>query len=88
MCLQGNCLIIFTSQHLIICRDFRFTHLQHVPYIITLQVNNDSGVQRLGMVRVFLSPKFDERGSQFLFRDQRSMMIELDKFVVACKTFN
>lgn len=63
----------------------RFTHLQHVPYTISLQVNNDSGAQRLGMVRVFLAPKFDERGQQMLFRDQRLMMIELDKFVTACE---
>lgn len=63
----------------------RFTHLQHVPYTISIQVNNDSGAQRLGMVRIFLSPKFDERGSGFLFRDQRLMMIELDKFVAACE---
>lgn len=25
----------------------RFTHLQHIPYTITIQVNNDSGAQRL-----------------------------------------
>jgi tyrosinase len=63
----------------------RFTHLQHVPYTITMQVNNDSGVQRMGMVRVFLGPRADERGQGWLFRDQRLMMIEIDKFVTACK---
>lgn len=63
----------------------RFTHLQHVPYTMSIQVNNDSGAQRLAMVRVFLGPKFDERGSGFLFRDQRLLMIELDKFVAACE---
>lgn len=50
-----------------------------------MQVNNDSGAQRLGMVRIFLAPKFDERGAAYQFRDQRLMMIELDKFVTACK---
>lgn len=64
---------------------YRFTHLQHIPYTISLQVNNDSGAQRLGMVRIFLSPKTDERGQAWLFRDQRGMMIELDKFVTACE---
>ena len=61
----------------------RFTHLQHVPYTISLQVNNESGVQRQGMVRIFMSPKNNERGSPMMFRDQRLMMIELDKFIVA-----
>lgn len=61
----------------------RFTHLQHVPFTIQIQVNNDSGAQRLGMVRIFLAPKFDERGQGMLFKDQRLMMIELDKFVAA-----
>lgn len=63
----------------------RFTHLQHVPFTITMQVNNDSGAQRLGMVRIFMAPKLDERGSGFLLKDQRLLMIELDKFVTACK---
>lgn len=63
----------------------RFTHLQHVPYTISIQVNNDSGAQRLGMVRIFYSPKTDERGQAWLFRDQRRMMVELDKFVAALR---
>lgn len=66
---------------------FRFTHLQHVPYTISIQVNNDSGAQRLGMVRIFMAPKFDDRGSAYLFKDQRLMMIELDKFVAARKIY-
>jgi hypothetical protein len=36
----------------------------------------------MGMVRVFLAPKNDERGQNMLFRDQRLMFIEMDKFVV------
>lgn len=59
--------------------------MQHVPYTMTIQVNNDSGAQRLGMVRIFMGPKFDERGAGWLYKDQRRMMIELDKFVAACK---
>jgi hypothetical protein len=39
----------------------------------------------MGMVRVFLGPRADERGQGWLFRDQRLMMIEIDKFVTACK---
>lgn len=32
-----------------------------------------------------MSPKTDERGQAWLFRDQRRMMVELDKFVTARK---
>jgi hypothetical protein len=63
----------------------RFTHLQHVPYSINIQVNNDSGAPRLGMVRVFLAPKTDERGGQMSFREQRRFMVEIDKFVANIK---
>lgn len=61
----------------------RFTHLQHTPFTYTINVNNDSGAQRFGTVRIFLGPKTDERGQGMLFKDQRLLMIELDKFVVA-----
>lgn len=63
----------------------RFTHLQHTPFTYTIQINNDSGAQRFGMCRIFLGPRFDERGTDMLFRDQRLLMIEMDKFVVSCK---
>jgi hypothetical protein len=59
--------------------------LQHIPFTINIQVNNDSGAPKMGMVRVFMAPKFDERGQQMLFRDQRRLMIEMDKFVANCK---
>ncbi|XP_004526317.1 phenoloxidase 2 [Ceratitis capitata] len=61
----------------------RFTHLQHTPFTYTINVNNDSGAQRFGTVRIFLGPKTDERGQGMLFKDQRLLMIELDKFVVS-----
>ncbi|EDX06280.1 GD10111 [Drosophila simulans] len=61
----------------------RFTHLQHLPFTYTISVNNDSGAQRFGYVRIFMAPKNDERGQPMLMRDQRSMMIELDKFVTS-----
>lgn len=32
-----------------------------------------------------MAPKFDERGIPMQFRDQRLLMIELDKFPVKCK---
>ncbi|XP_030368851.1 uncharacterized protein LOC115619960 [Scaptodrosophila lebanonensis] len=60
----------------------RFTHLQHLPFTYTINVNNDAGAQRFGYVRIFLGPKTDERGQPMLLRDQRLLMVELDKFVV------
>uniref|UniRef100_A0A481MQH0 Phenoloxidase n=1 Tax=Nipponaphis monzeni TaxID=196483 RepID=A0A481MQH0_9HEMI len=62
----------------------RFTHLQHLPYNYNLTVEN-SGNQRVGTIRTFIAPKFDERGVQFSFREQRKLFVELDKFSVTLK---
>lgn len=62
----------------------RFTHLQHAPFTYNLNIMNDSKAQRFGIVRIFLGPKNDERRQQMLFREQRLLMIELDKFIVSC----
>lgn len=59
----------------------RFTHLQHAPFTYNIQVNNQ-GPQRQGTCRIYLSPKFDERGLPWLFRDQKKMFVELDRFTV------
>nr|QOQ34392.1 prophenoloxidase 2-2 [Sogatella furcifera] len=58
----------------------RITHLQHQPFEYKIKVTN-TGQQRQGTVRIFLAPKFDERGLPFLFNDERKMMIEVDRFV-------
>jgi Hemocyanin, ig-like domain. len=50
-----------------------------------LQAENSTNSPKVGTVRIFLAPKFDERGVNFLFRDQRLLFIELDKFTVTCK---
>ncbi|EDS29448.1 prophenoloxidase [Culex quinquefasciatus] len=63
----------------------RFTHLQHAPFIFTIQIDNDSDAQRMGFVRIFMAPKNDERGQPMLFRDQRLFMVEMDKFLVALR---
>lgn len=39
----------------------------------------------MGTVRIFMAPKFDERGLPMQLRDQRLMMIELDKFATTCE---
>lgn len=41
----------------------------------------------MGTCRIFLGPKLDERGLPWLFRDQRLLMIELDRFPVNCKLY-
>ncbi|XP_066260110.1 phenoloxidase 1 [Euwallacea similis] len=58
----------------------RFTHLQHRPF--TYKIGVQSNQAREGTCRIFLAPKFDERGNPWLFRDQRLQFIELDKFKV------
>nr|CAD7257151.1 unnamed protein product [Timema shepardi] len=63
----------------------RFTHLQHTPFNYRIQVENNSNQQRIGTVRIFLAPKFDERGLPMLFLDQKGLFIELDKFQVTLK---
>ncbi|XP_055374475.1 phenoloxidase 2-like [Condylostylus longicornis] len=60
----------------------RFTHLQHDPFTYNININNGSDAQRFGTVRIFLGPKQDERNQAMLYRDQRLLMIELDRFVV------
>ncbi|XP_011195600.2 phenoloxidase 2 [Zeugodacus cucurbitae] len=61
----------------------RFKHLQHTPFTYTINVSNESDTKRLGLVRIFIGPKYDEQGQAMLFKEQRLLMIELDKFVVA-----
>ncbi|XP_044761569.1 phenoloxidase 1 [Coccinella septempunctata] len=62
----------------------RFTHLQHQPFTYTINVDNKGGNRR-GTCRIFMAPKFDERGNPWRYRDQRLMFIELDKFPVNLK---
>ena len=62
-----------------------FTHLQHAPFNYMITATNTSGASRRGTCRIFIGPKIDERGSALTFKDQRSLMIEMDKFDVICK---
>jgi hypothetical protein len=36
----------------------------------------------MGTVRIFLAPKFDERGQPWQLLDQKNLFIEVDRFVV------
>ena len=62
-----------------------FTHLQHAPFTWRIQVNNTSGAARRGTCRIFISPKVDERGQAFAYREKRRFMLEMDKFTVNCE---
>ncbi|CAH1402251.1 unnamed protein product [Nezara viridula] len=62
----------------------RFTHLQHRPFSYKIMVEN-TGSARMGTCRIFMAPKFDERGLPMLFRDQKNFFVELDKFTVNLK---
>lgn len=60
----------------------RFTHLQHTPFVYTIKVNNDKNTQVRGTMRIFLAPKFDEKGEEFKFAELRLAMIEMDRFTI------
>ncbi|GLV31116.1 Prophenoloxidase 2 [Carabus blaptoides fortunei] len=62
----------------------RFTHLNHRPFSYNIQVANQ-GNQRMGTCRIFLGPKNDESGRAWLLRDQRLLMVELDRFTVTLR---
>lgn len=63
----------------------RFTHLNHQPFSYQITVDNKSNGARRGTCRIFIAPKFDERGNPWQFTEQRNMFIELDRFIVNCK---
>lgn len=62
----------------------RFTHLNHAEFKYKITINNQTGGNREGTIRIFLSPKYNEAGKTWTFRDQKNMFIELDKFRVTC----
>ncbi|KAK2587196.1 hypothetical protein KPH14_002940 [Odynerus spinipes] len=60
----------------------RFTHLNHADFTYTIVANNRNNAPRRGTVRIFIAPREDERGLPFTFRQQKNLMIEMDKFTV------
>ncbi|KAL0818191.1 hypothetical protein ABMA28_008700 [Loxostege sticticalis] len=58
----------------------RFTHLNHKPFQYVINVNNTGNARRT-TVRIFISPKVDERNQPWILSDQRKMFIEMDRFV-------
>ncbi|CAK1590052.1 unnamed protein product [Parnassius mnemosyne] len=63
----------------------RFTHLQHEEFNYVIQVNNTTGRNTMGTVRIFMAPTVDENGTPLSFDEQRKLMIELDKFSQALR---
>ncbi|XP_071448697.1 phenoloxidase 2-like [Hetaerina americana] len=64
----------------------RFSHLQHAPFTYKITAENSINKPVLGTVRIFLAPKYDERGLEMLFRDQKLLFIEMDKFQITLKS--
>jgi tyrosinase len=62
----------------------RLTHLQHSPFTYKLVVNN-TGKVKMATVRIFLSSKFGFDGEILDFNQQRSLMMEMDRFIVQSK---
>ncbi|KMQ88263.1 phenoloxidase subunit a3 [Lasius niger] len=60
----------------------RFTHMNHSDFKYRIVANNRNNAERRGTVRIFMAPRQDERGLPYVFRDQKELMIEMDKFTV------
>ena len=60
-----------------------FTHLDHGRFMYEVMVTSSSA--KMGTCRIFLGPKTNERGDDIEFKEQRRLMIEMDKFTVNCK---
>lgn len=63
----------------------KYHHLDHEPFSLIVNVENNTGAAKQATIRVFLGPKYDELGNRLLPDDQRRLMIELDKFHKECK---
>ncbi len=62
-----------------------YTHLQHWPFTYKIQVQNDSNVERFGTCRIFMCPVTDGHNNKLTFEEQRTLMIEMDRFKVILK---
>lgn len=61
-----------------------FDHLDHLKFFYKINVTSTKATR--GTCRIFLGPKVNERGEVLHFnKQQRRLMIEMDKFTVQCK---
>lgn len=51
----------------------------------TINVVNDKNTQMRGTVRIFMAPKYNEKGEEFKFSEMRLLMMEMDRFTVNCE---
>lgn len=58
----------------------RVKHLEHTPFNYKIQVENSSATPLRGTIRIFLAPTKNEFDLPLSFREQRLLMIELDRF--------
>jgi len=58
----------------------KYHHLDHEPFSLIINVENDTGSAKHATIRVFLGPKYDELGNRLEPDELRRLMIELDKF--------
>jgi len=58
----------------------KLTHLDHETFTYRIDVNN-GGSAHEAVVRIFLAPVYDEFEHRFDIKHQKSLMIQMDKFV-------
>jgi Hemocyanin, ig-like domain len=63
-------------------------HLQHEDFTYQIKVDNTSGFVQELVFRIFMAPVKDQTGRNFTLREQRQLMIEMDKFVKKGHSFN
>nr|Q95P08.1 RecName: Full=Hemocyanin subunit A; Flags: Precursor [Scutigera coleoptrata]CAC69246.1 hemocyanin subunit A [Scutigera coleoptrata] len=56
-------------------------HLQHEDYHYEIDIDNNAGKAKKAVFRIFLAPKYNEKGELFPVNEQRQLLVELDKFV-------
>ena len=59
--------------------------LNHKPFDLHFEVNNNEDADKHGVVRVFLCPRRDANGVIFKFDEGRWHCVEMDKFWTKCK---
>lgn len=59
--------------------------MEHEPFSLIINIENNSGAAKHATIRVFLGPKYDELGNRLKPDAQRRLMIELDKFHRECE---
>ncbi|GFS35450.1 hemocyanin A chain [Trichonephila inaurata madagascariensis] len=60
----------------------RYHHLDHESFSYIITTVNNSNELKLGTVRLFLAPKYDELGNIIPLDEQKKLYIEMDKFGV------